>query len=79
VTEFRDRQDRARRWQQLDEDVSYGAERSTGGRLRDQIRTVLETFRDRLYQRFSPADARCRRRDLRQGRRARRRHRPDGP
>jgi type I restriction enzyme R subunit len=49
-TEFRDRKTRARRWQQLDEDVSYGAEALDRAVVaKDQIRTVLETFRDRLF------------------------------
>lgn len=49
VTQFRDRKTRARRWEQLDEDVTYGAEQLDRDVVaRDQIRTVLETFRDRL-------------------------------
>jgi type I restriction enzyme R subunit len=49
VTQFRDRKTRARRWQQLDDEVSYGAEALDRAVVaEDQIRTVLETFRDRL-------------------------------
>lgn len=55
VTEFRDRKTRARRWQQLDEDVSYGAEALDRAVVaKDQIRTVLETFRDRLLTEIFP-------------------------
>jgi type I restriction enzyme R subunit len=54
-TEFRDRKTRARRWQQLDEDVSYGAEALDRAVVaKDQIRTVLETFRDRLFTDIFP-------------------------
>jgi type I restriction enzyme, R subunit len=41
VTQFRDRKTRARRWQQLDEDVTYGAQ-------------ALEAFRDRLFTQIFP-------------------------
>jgi type I restriction enzyme R subunit len=55
VTQFRDRKTRARRWEQLDEDVTYGAEALDRAIVsRDQIRTVLETFRDRLYTEIFP-------------------------
>jgi type I restriction enzyme R subunit len=55
VTQFRDRKTRARRWQQLDEEVSYGAEALDRAVVaQDQIRTVLETFRDRLYTEIFP-------------------------
>jgi type I restriction enzyme R subunit len=57
-TEFRDRKTRARRWQQLDEDVSYGAEALDRAVVaKDQIRTVLETFRDRLFTEIFPGRA----------------------
>ena len=55
VTQFRERQTRRTRWEKLDEDLAY-----TAGQLdravvsRDQIRTVLETFRDRLYTEIFP-------------------------
>lgn len=56
VTEFRDRKTRARRWQQLDEDVSYGSEALDRAVVaKDQIRTVLETFRDRLFTEIFPS------------------------
>jgi type I restriction enzyme, R subunit len=55
VTQFRDRKTRARRWQQLDDDVTYGNEALDRAVVaRDQIRTVLETFRDRLYTEIFP-------------------------
>src|SRR5205823_3000493 len=54
-TDFRDRKTRARRWQQLDDDVTYGAEALDRAVVaRDQIRTVLETFRDRLFTEIFP-------------------------
>jgi type I restriction enzyme, R subunit len=54
-TEFRERKTRARRWQQLDDDVSYGAEALDRAVVaKDQIRTVLETFRDRLFAEIFP-------------------------
>jgi type I restriction enzyme R subunit len=54
-TQFRDRQTRRRRWEFLDDELPY-----TAGELdrkvvaRDQIRTVLETFRDRLFTEIFP-------------------------
>ena len=55
VTQFRDRKTRARRWEQLDEDVTYGAEQLDRAVVaRDQIRTVLEAFRDRLFTEIFP-------------------------
>jgi type I restriction enzyme R subunit len=55
VTQFRDRKTRARRWQQLDEDVTYGADVLDRAVVsQDQIRTVLETFRDRLFTEIFP-------------------------
>src|SRR5439155_8772188 len=46
---------RARRWQQLDDEVTYGAEQLDRAVVsRDQIRTVLETFRDRLFTEIFP-------------------------
>jgi type I restriction enzyme, R subunit len=54
-TEFRDRKTRARRWQQLDEEVSYGAEALDRAVVaKDQIRTVMEAFRDRLFTEIFP-------------------------
>jgi type I restriction enzyme, R subunit len=55
VTQFRDRKTRARRWQQLDDEVTYGAEVLDRAVVaQDQIRTVLETFRDRLFTEIFP-------------------------
>jgi len=54
-TRFRDRPTRRSRWQLLDEDLSYGAtELDRAVVARDQIRTVLETFRDRLFTEIFP-------------------------
>src|SRR5919197_1455451 len=54
-THFRDRKTRSRRWQQLDEDVTYGAEALDRAVVaQDQIRTVLETFRGRLFTEIFP-------------------------
>src|SRR6266511_1820092 len=54
-TDFRDRKTRARRWQQLDDEVTYGAEALDRAVVaQDQIRTVLETFRDRLFTEIFP-------------------------
>ena len=55
VTEFRDRQTRARRWQKLDDEVAYGAnvlDRAVVAK--DQIRTVMRTFKERLYTEIFP-------------------------
>jgi type I restriction enzyme R subunit len=55
VTRFRDRQTRRTRWEQLDEDLSYTASQLDRAAVaRDQIRTVLETFRDRLFTEIFP-------------------------
>ncbi len=69
------------RWEKLDEDVSYGAEALDRAVVaEDQIRTVHRDVprpalhRDLPRPQRGPEDA-----DLRQGRRARRRHRPDRP
>jgi type I restriction enzyme R subunit len=49
VTRFRDRQSRRTRWEKLDEELAYTAQQLDRAVVaRDQIRTVLETFRDRL-------------------------------
>ena len=55
-TKFRDRQTRRTRWEKLDEDLAYAAEPARPRRSspRDQIRTVLETFRDRLFTEIFP-------------------------
>jgi len=55
VTEFRDRETRRRRWETLDEPLAYDAaalDRSVVAK--DQIRTVVGTFRDRLYSEIFP-------------------------
>ena len=55
MTQFRDRQTRRARWERLDEDLAYAAgalDRAVVSR--DQIRTVLETFRDRLFTEIFP-------------------------
>jgi type I restriction enzyme, R subunit len=55
VTEFRDRRTRSRRWQKLDDEVSYGAEKLDRAVVaKDQIRTVLRTFRERLFTEIFP-------------------------
>ncbi len=54
-TKFRDKQTRRSRWELLDDDLSYGAsEVDRAVVARDQIRTVLETFRDRLFTEIFP-------------------------
>jgi type I restriction enzyme R subunit len=55
VTQFRDRQTRRTRWEKLDEDLAYAASQLDRSVVsRDQIRTVLETFRDRLFTEIFP-------------------------
>jgi type I restriction enzyme R subunit len=55
VTGFRDRQTRALRWETLDEEVTYGAEVLDRAVVaEDQIRTVIETFRKRLFTEIFP-------------------------
>jgi type I restriction enzyme R subunit len=55
VTQFRDRQTRKTRWEKLDEDLAYTANQLDRAVVsRDQIRTVLETYRDRLYTEIFP-------------------------
>jgi type I restriction enzyme R subunit len=50
VTKFRDRETRRTRLEKLDEDVVYDARQLDRDVVAvDQIRTVLETFRDRLF------------------------------
>jgi type I restriction enzyme R subunit len=51
----RDRQTRAIRWQQLDEDLSYaGRELDRSVVAMDQIRTVIRTFKQRLFTEIFP-------------------------
>jgi type I restriction enzyme R subunit len=55
VTKFRDRQTRRFRWEKLDEPLVYEAkELDRAVVARDQIRTVLEIFRDRLFTEIFP-------------------------
>ena len=55
VTQFRDRQTRRTRWEKLDEDLAYTAQQLDRAVVaRDQIRTVLEVFRDRLFTEIFP-------------------------
>ncbi len=54
-TKFRDRQTRRSRWELLDDELPYtAAELDRKVVARDQIRTVLETFRDRLFTEIFP-------------------------
>jgi type I restriction enzyme R subunit len=54
-TRFRDRQTRRSRWELLDDELPYtAAELDRKVVARDQIRTVLETFRDRLFTEIFP-------------------------
>ena len=55
VTGFRDRATREVRWEKLDEEVSYGAEALDRAVVaEDQIRTVVETFKKRLFTEIFP-------------------------
>jgi type I restriction enzyme R subunit len=55
VTSFRDRLTREVRWEKLDEEVTYGAEQLDRAVVsEDQIRTVIETFRKRLFTEIFP-------------------------
>jgi type I restriction enzyme R subunit len=55
VTQFRDRQTRAKRWETLDEDLSYTASQLDRDVVaKDQIRTVIRTFHDRLFSEIFP-------------------------
>lgn len=55
VTAFRDRQTRRMRWETLDDELPYtAAELDRKVVAQDQIRTVLETFRDRLFTEIFP-------------------------
>jgi len=56
AVEYRDKQTRKSRWEQLDEDKAYEAnalDRSVVSR--DQIRTIIQTFKDKLYTDIFPA------------------------
>ena len=55
MVEYRDRQTRQRRWERPDEDITYDAAQLDRGVVaRDQIRTVVRTFRDRLFMDIFP-------------------------
>ena len=55
IIDKRDRQTRKRRWEQLDEELSYDAAQLDRDVVaEDQIRTVLETFRDKLFTEIFP-------------------------
>ena len=55
VTEFRDRQTRAKRYEQLDDDVEYDAKDLDRKVVsKDQIRTVIRAFRDALKNDLFP-------------------------
>lgn len=52
---IRDRRTRAVRWESLDEDVTYkGDDLDRSVVSRDQIRTIIRTFRDRLFTQIFP-------------------------
>jgi type I restriction enzyme R subunit len=51
----RDRQTRQRRWEQLDEELSYEASQLDRAVVaQDQLRTVIRTFRDKLFTEIFP-------------------------
>jgi type I restriction enzyme R subunit len=53
--DYRDRQTRARRWEQLDEDLTYAPNQLDRDVVaEDQIRTVIRAFRDRLFTDIFP-------------------------
>jgi type I restriction enzyme, R subunit len=55
VTQFRDRQTRRTRWEKLDDEVAYGAEALDRAVVaKDQIRTVIRTFKERLFTEIFP-------------------------
>jgi type I restriction enzyme, R subunit len=55
VTGFRNRETRKVRWEELDDDVSYRApDLDRRVVARDQIRTVIRTFRDKLFTEIFP-------------------------
>ena len=55
MVEYRDRQTRERRWERPDEDITYGAaELDRRVVARDQIRTIVRAFRDRLFTDIFP-------------------------
>lgn len=51
----RDRQTRRVRWEQLDEDLTYGAQDLDRDVVaKDQIRTIIQTFKERLFTEIFP-------------------------
>ena len=53
--ERRDRETRERRWEKLDEDLEYGpSELDRSVVAKDQIRTVMRTFREKLFTEIFP-------------------------
>jgi len=55
VTAFRDRQTRRLRWERLDDDVVYGAQALDRAVVaKDQIRTVVRAFKERLFTEIFP-------------------------
>ena len=55
MVEYRDRQTRERRWERPDEDITYGAaELDRRVVARDQMRTIVRAFRDRLFTEIFP-------------------------
>lgn len=55
MVEYRDRQTRERRWERPDDDITYDAkELDRRVVAKDQIRTIIRTFRDRLFTEIYP-------------------------
>jgi type I restriction enzyme R subunit len=55
VLQFRDRRTRDKRWEAPDEDVTYAAaELDRGVVAKDQIRTIVRTFREKLFTELFP-------------------------
>ena len=55
MVEYRNRQTRQRRWERPDEDITYDAkELDRRVVAKDQIRTIVRTFRDRLFTEIFP-------------------------
>jgi len=55
-TKFRDRQTRRSRWELISDELYTASELDRKVVARDQIRTVLETFRDRLFTEIEVSD-----------------------
>ncbi|MEV6536451.1 DEAD/DEAH box helicase family protein [Streptomyces sp. NPDC051639] len=54
----RDRRTRRQRYEDIDEDIEYGANQVGVGVIsKDQLRTVVQTFRDRLFKEIFPERA----------------------